>query len=85
MDTATINISGMSCGHCVAAVRKALAGVPGVTVQEVTIGSAAIVVDPAMGSLAAAQAAIEAAGYDVVSPRVLNVAASPKHDVNADA
>lgn len=85
MDTATINISGMSCGHCVAAVRKALAGVPGVTVQEVTIGSAAIVVDPAMGSLAAAQAAIEAAGYDVVSPRVLNVAASPGHDVNPDA
>jgi copper chaperone len=30
----TLDIEGMSCGHCVAAVRKALSAVPGV--KEVT-------------------------------------------------
>ena len=80
MDTTTINISGMSCGHCVAAVQKALAAVPGVSVLDVKIGSASIAIDPATNSLAAAQAAIDAAGYDVVSPRVLNVAAKQKRD-----
>ena len=28
---ATINIKGMSCGHCVGAVTKALAGVAGIS------------------------------------------------------
>ena len=32
----TIQINGMSCGHCVSAVRKALTAVPGVTVGDVT-------------------------------------------------
>jgi len=30
-------ISGMTCGHCVAAVKKALAAVPGVVKVEVTL------------------------------------------------
>ena len=85
MDMTTIKISGMSCGHCVTAVQKALAGVPGVAVHDVKIGSATIIIDPATSSLAAAEAAIEAAGYDVVSPRVLNVAAPQTHNGTADA
>ncbi len=74
MDTVTIGISGMSCGHCVSAVRKALSAVPGVTIEGVQIGSATITIDPAVGSLAAAELAIDAAGYDVVTGRVLHVA-----------
>ena len=33
----TLEITGMTCGHCVAAVRKALAAVPGVGAVEVTL------------------------------------------------
>ena len=32
-----LDIRGMTCGHCVAAVRKALAAVPGVEAVEVTL------------------------------------------------
>ncbi len=76
MDTTTITISGMSCGHCETAVRKALAGVAGVTVHDVKIGAATITVEtPA--TLAAAEAAIADAGYDVVKGRTLNVTTLP--------
>ncbi len=33
----TLTITGMTCGHCVAAVQKALAAVPGVESAEVTL------------------------------------------------
>jgi copper chaperone CopZ len=76
MDATTITISGMSCGHCVTAVKKALAGVAGVEVQDVQIGTATVgVSSPA--ALAAANAAIEDAGYDVVTGRTLNVTTLP--------
>lgn len=73
METKTIAISGMSCGHCVSAVTKALTGVAGITVQEVRIGSATVGVE-SEGALAAAESAIGDAGYDVVKGRTLNVA-----------
>ncbi|MES3035248.1 MAG: cation transporter [Gemmatimonadota bacterium] len=73
MDTKTIAISGMSCGHCVTAVTKALNGVSGVVVQDVRIGSATVGVE-SEGALAAAESAISDAGYDVVKGRTLNVA-----------
>jgi copper chaperone len=85
MDATTISISGMSCSHCVNAVQKALATVPGVTVQEVTVGSATIVLEPGVGSLSAAEAAVDGAGFDVVKGRVLNVAAAAKLDEKSDA
>ena len=76
MDATTITISGMSCGHCVTAVRKALAGVAGVEVQDVQIGTATVgVSSPA--ALSAATSAIEDAGYDVVTGRTLNVTTLP--------
>lgn len=81
----TIQINGMSCGHCVSAVRMALTAVPGVAVEEVTIGSATVVIDEAVGSLSAAESAIDAAGYDVVKGRVLNIAGAMKTDAKSDA
>ncbi|MGB7629985.1 MAG: cation transporter [Candidatus Deferrimicrobium sp.] len=36
-DRVTLEIAGMTCGHCVAAVKKALAAVPGVGEVEVTL------------------------------------------------
>jgi copper chaperone CopZ len=59
----TLRISGMSCGHCVRRVSKALAGVPGVDVREVEIGRA--VLDAAEPqAVQAAIAALRQAGYD---------------------
>ena len=37
MTTTQLNITGMSCGHCVKAVEKALRGVPGVQSAEVSL------------------------------------------------
>lgn len=85
MASVTIGINGMSCGHCVAAVSKALATVAGVTVERVQIGSATITIDPAVGSLAAAEAAIDAAGYDVVKGRLLNIAMADRDGAKSDA
>jgi copper chaperone len=73
VETVTIGINGMSCGHCVAAVSKALGAVPGLTVDDVTIGSATVTFDPAVTSRAAAELAIDGAGYDVVKGRVLSI------------
>jgi len=40
--TFTLTIDGMTCGHCVQTVTKALASVPGVAVRSVAVGSAQI-------------------------------------------
>jgi len=72
MESKTITISGMSCGHCVTAVTKALTAVSGVTVQNVQIGSATVELE-SVTALTAAEAAIDEAGFDVVQGRTLNV------------
>lgn len=63
MQTLNLSISGMSCGHCVRAVRDALAHLPGVAVEQVDIGTASIKYDPAVVSLDEVTGAIEDAGY----------------------
>jgi copper chaperone len=67
--TATIDVTGMSCGHCVANVKKALAGVGGVTDAQVSIGRATVTVGAERSDriLHAARSAIEQAGYGVAS------------------
>lgn len=47
MERMAMSIDGMSCGHCVSAVRAALTAVDGVTVEEVKVGSAIVSYDPA--------------------------------------
>jgi copper chaperone CopZ len=64
MQDITIAISGMSCGHCLKAVNKALAAVPGLEVRSVRIGRAELRL-PDGGTGEAAKAAIERAGYKV--------------------
>jgi copper chaperone CopZ len=76
MDATTIQIAGMSCSHCVAAVKKALATVAGVAVQDVAIGSATVIIDPSVTTQAVVEAAIDAAGYDVVRGRALPIMSS---------
>jgi copper chaperone CopZ len=65
METMELTIRGMSCGHCVARVTKALASVPGVSVDRVEIGRATIQVDPAAVSVAQIGAALDAAGFEL--------------------
>jgi copper chaperone len=64
VSTATLTIGGMSCQHCVRAVREALETVPGVTISRVEIGSAEVSFDPAQSSAEAIAAAVSDAGYD---------------------
>ncbi len=63
LTTKTLEISGMSCGHCVAHVQKALAAVPGVTVEQVAIGRATVAFDGEPATLQAIGAALDDAGY----------------------
>lgn len=63
MEQVTIHINGMSCGHCLNAVNKALAALGGVTVGSVRIGRAEVSYDPGMTDPAQIVAAIEEAGY----------------------
>jgi copper chaperone len=67
MEELTIQIGGMSCGHCVAAVRSALATLEGVEVQDVGIGAATVQYDAARTTPEAIQSAIREEGYQ---PRV---------------
>jgi copper chaperone len=63
--TETIQIQGMSCGHCVKSVREALQETEGVEVQNVEIGSARIDYDPEKTSREQIEEAIEEAGFTV--------------------
>ncbi len=42
MNTRTLKIKGMSCGHCVMALKKELEKIGGLTVLSVEIGSAEV-------------------------------------------
>jgi copper chaperone CopZ len=60
--TTTVLIEGMSCGHCLNAVNRALAGVAGIRIVSVSIGRAVLEhQEPA--TLDQAVAAVTAAGY----------------------
>jgi copper chaperone len=67
MKTMDLKIEGMSCGHCVMAVKKELSKVAGVTVELVEIGKARVQVDEAAVSPDRLAKAVEEAGYRVVS------------------
>lgn len=61
-----IKIEGMSCQHCVMAVKKAVGSVAGVTAADVEIGKASIVYDDSKATPADIDKAIEKAGFKVV-------------------
>lgn len=67
MNTQEIIIEGMSCGHCVAAVERALSKVEGLHVDEVTIGKAVVKSDDGPATAEKIERAIQAAGYRMVS------------------
>ena len=61
------NIEGMSCGHCVMAVEKALDKLD-IVKRKVKIGSAEVEYDPSTVSEQAIKDKIKEAGYIVVEP-----------------
>jgi copper chaperone len=67
MERVTLQLSGMSCGHCVSAVRKVAAAVPGVAVLDVQIGTLVATIDPTVTSVATLAEAVADEGYPVVA------------------
>lgn len=66
--TTTITVSGMTCGHCIAAVTEELTGIDGVTDVTVDLASGAVSISsdgPVDRALIAN--AIDEAGYEVVA------------------
>ena len=67
-ETRTITVSGMTCGHCVAAVETEVGRLPGVRQVEVDLASGQVTVT-SEGPVADADlaAAVDEAGYEVAS------------------
>ena len=69
MTKLTMEITGMSCGHCVAAVSRTLKALDGVEESQVEIGSAAVEFDPGRVTPPQIAQAIVDEGYVVVGTR----------------
>ena len=67
MERLTMKIDGMTCGNCVAHVTKALKSLDGVTLEQVSIGSATVAFDPNATSPDRITSAVEDEGYAVAS------------------
>ena len=65
MQNLHIDIVGMTCDHCVRAVKNRLASTPGITVQDVKVGTADITLDDARASMSDVEDAISDEGYTV--------------------
>ncbi len=68
MTTTTYQVKGMTCGHCVSAVSEELRRIEGVSDVEVDLATGNVVVSseaPIEGE--AVRAAVEEAGYEVVT------------------
>ena len=76
MQTITLSISGMTCGHCVRSVGAALDGVPGAEVRHVGVGSAELTLGPATEP-DAVLAAVREAGYDATVASAAAIGAAP--------
>jgi copper chaperone len=65
MTRLTLDITGMTCGHCVAAVSRTLKAIDGVQVDDVRIGSATVEFDASKVSADALSKAVTEEGYAV--------------------
>ena len=63
MRQATLHIEGMSCGHCLNAVNRALSVVPGVQIDAIRIGRADVSYDESTTGPSQLEAAVAEAGY----------------------
>ena len=66
--TATYTVTGMTCGHCVASVKEEVSGIAGVSDVDVVLESGAVTVTSESPlDTATVKAAVEEAGYELVS------------------
>ena len=63
MKNLTLHIEGMSCGHCLNAVKRALAELPGVQVDSIKMGRADVWYDERAVEPSHIEAAVSEAGY----------------------
>lgn len=63
MRSLTLHIEGMSCGHCLNAVNRALAQLPGVAIDAIRIERADVRYDESAIDPARIEAAVAEAGY----------------------
>lgn len=63
MERLNLTIEGMTCDHCLRAVRGRLEKTPGVSVKNVAIGSATLEYDPAKTNVDDIEEAIADEGY----------------------
>lgn len=66
MGAIVITVTGMTCGHCVNAVRSEIGKLPGVSGVDIDLktGAVTITADPAPDA-AALKDAVDAAGYEI--------------------
>ena len=64
MERVDLRIAGMSCGHCVSSVRRALSELDGVRVEEVKVGSASVAYDPERTSVQDVVDVVNDQGYE---------------------
>jgi copper chaperone len=69
MDTLILEVPGMSCAHCEAAVKGEVSVVPGVATVHVDLDAKLVTVVGTELDLGALTAAIDAAGYEVTGQR----------------
>jgi len=68
MTTTEYRVDGMTCGHCVDAVRSEVGALSGVSAAQVELATGTLtVVSAAPLDTAAVRAAVEEAGYQLVS------------------
>ncbi len=68
MDTSTITVVGMTCGHCVKAVTEEVSAIDGVTHVEVDLDSGRVTIESdAPIDADALEAAVVEAGYSLAS------------------
>ena len=66
--TTTYTVQGMTCGHCVASVTEEVSGIAGVSDVAVDLESGAVTVTSESPlDIATVKAAVEEAGYELVS------------------
>jgi copper chaperone len=66
MKNEKLKIEGMSCGHCLMAVKKELMKLP-IKIKDVSIGSAEVEYDESKTNSEDIKAAVSKAGYSVIN------------------
>jgi copper chaperone len=66
MSSTTVNVTGMTCGHCATSVREEVENIPGVTGVDVDLASGKVTIDSeAPIQTDAIQGAVQEAGYQL--------------------